>query len=65
MNHNKTLHMKKIGYIYRYNENERKGILAYEYTKDSSNIQKKPIKFSKENCITPVRTGKPEADARV
>ena len=49
--------MRKIGYIYRYNENEGKGILAYEFTKDSSNIQKKPIKFYKEDCITPVRTG--------
>lgn len=46
--------MIQIGYIYRYNENEEKGILVYGYNWDYAT---KPIKFSKSDCISDVHTG--------
>ena len=49
--------MKKIGYIYRYNEDERKGILVYGYNWDSNYNPTKPIKFSNSDCISDVHTG--------
>lgn len=49
--------MKKIGYIYRYNENEGKGILVYGYNRNAQNIQTKPLLFSKGQCLSPVYTG--------
>lgn len=49
--------MIKIGYIYRYNETEGKGILVYGYNGNSKNIQTKPILFSKRQCISPIETG--------
>ena len=41
----------KIGYIYRYNEKEEKGILVY------GNTLNKPIIFYRSNCISDIRTG--------
>ena len=49
--------MKKIGYIYRYNDNENKGILVYGYNRSINNVQYNPIKFSFSDCISPVKTG--------
>lgn len=49
--------MKKIGYIYRYNESEGKGILVFGYNRDTNFIKFKPIKFSKKDCISVVKTG--------
>lgn len=49
--------MIQIGYIYRYNENEEKGILVYGYNWDYTANPTKPIKFSKYDCISEVHTG--------
>lgn len=49
--------MEKIGYIFRYNKNEGKGILVYGYNWDSHNNPIKPIKFFKSDCISDVHTG--------
>lgn len=55
--------MKRIGYVYKYSEDEQKGILVYGQWKkeDGYNtphiIQDEPIKFSIDNCITAVKTG--------
>lgn len=49
--------MERIGYIYRYKENEGKGILVYGYNWDCDTNPTKPIKFSKTDCISEVRTG--------
>ena len=52
--------MKKIGYIYRYNENEKKGILVYGNNGSDhigSYVKYKPIKFTDNDCISKVKTG--------
>ena len=49
--------MKKIGYIYRYNREEKKGILVYGYNNFINTIKYYPIKFSVSDCISPVQTG--------
>ncbi len=49
--------MKKIGYIYRYNNNENKGILVYGYNTNVYTPKYLPIKFSSSNCISSIKTG--------
>ena len=49
--------MKKIGYVYRYNENEKKGILVYGYNTNVYNPKYNPIKFSASNCNSTIKTG--------
>ena len=51
--------MKRIGYVYRYDEDEQKGILVYGHWKNphSAVIQDKPIKFTLDHCKSPVKTG--------
>lgn len=49
--------MKKIGYVYRYNENEKKGILVYGYNVNVYTPQYIPVKFSSSNCISTIKTG--------
>lgn len=49
--------MTRIGYIYRYNENEGKGILVYGYNWDTWKDKTCPIKFTNEDCISEVNTG--------
>ena len=49
--------MERIGYIYRYDEDEGKGILVYGYNWDSDYNPIKPIKFFKSDCISVVHTG--------
>lgn len=52
--------MKKIGYIYKYNEQEEKGILVYGHKVWISSYYSgspwyKPIKFSLSNCISDIQ----------
>lgn len=49
--------MKKIGYIYRYDKNEEKGILVYGYNKSPFWNSPAPILFSKEQCKSSIKTG--------
>ena len=52
--------MKKIGYIYRYNDNEKKGILMYGYNRSNRSVyylKFPPILFSLSDCISSVKTG--------
>ncbi len=57
--------MKRIGYIYKYNENEKEGILVYGQWKNRIYmnyrnfiyIQDKPVRFSYDDCKTIVKTG--------
>ncbi len=57
--------MKKIGYIYRYSEEQKKGILVYGANPYiyglpafyDNNHNDKPILFSEDNCISEVKTG--------
>lgn len=49
--------MKRIGYIYKYNEYEQKGILVYNHWKPEYKINNKPIKFTVDDCKTAVKTG--------
>lgn len=49
--------VKKIGYIHKYSPSEKKGILVYGYNNGSSWKSPSPILFSKEQCVTAVKTG--------
>lgn len=52
--------MKQIGYIFKYNKEERKGILVYGHWKSGQYFlthKNKPIKFTSNDCITEVETG--------
>lgn len=48
--------MKQIGYVYKYDEVERMGILAYGYA-SSPYWRPLPILFSKEDCVSQIKTG--------
>lgn len=45
--------MKRIGYIYKYSESEKKGILVYGSWHSKSNS---PLLFGESDCISPVAT---------
>ena len=47
--------MKTLGYIYRYNDEEQMGILAYGHK--SGPYWVKPILFTKTDCLSPIKTG--------
>lgn len=48
--------MKKIGYIYKYNEEEKMGILVYGYWNVHTHRGDKPILFFNSDCKTKVST---------
>lgn len=49
--------MEKIGYIIRYNDSDEKGVLVYGYNIYKNNPQNKPLYFSKDDCVSAVKTG--------
>lgn len=49
--------MKQLGYIYKYNEDENKGILVYGYNYGPIWDKIKPLLFNRTNCKTVIKTG--------
>lgn len=47
--------MKTLGYIFRYNEDEQMGILAFGHKHGP--YWEKPILFTKKQCLSPIETG--------
>lgn len=49
--------MEKIGFIIRYNDSDEKGVLVYGYNIYKNNPKNKPLYFSKDDCVSAVKTG--------